>query len=168
MAQSPSDREREFTRLYNESFATVYGFVRARAACDADAQDIVSEAFLKAARSFDSFDPTRAGFSTWVTAIAKNCLVSHYRKERTLVVLDDVPEPLLELAPEQDASLDLMLIKQLLACLDQKEREIVALKYRDGMRNARIAQELCMKPSTVSTKLARALEKMRRAAERSQ
>ena len=161
-------REREFTRLYNESFATVYGYVRARAASDADAQDIVSEAFLNAARSFDAFDPARASFATWVVSIARNCMVSHYRREREHAVLDDVPESAFEVAPEQDASLDLMLVKQLLACLDAEERELIALKYHDGMRNADIAQALGMNPSTVSSKLARALDKMRKLAERSQ
>ena len=42
-------REREFERLYLQSYGTVYGFVRARMASDADAEDVVSEAFIKAA-----------------------------------------------------------------------------------------------------------------------
>ena len=56
--------EREFERLYLECYPTVYGWVRARMAGDSDAEDVVAEAFLKAARAFGSFDPARAKFGT--------------------------------------------------------------------------------------------------------
>lgn len=139
----------------------MYGWVRARMARDADAEDIVAEAYLKAARSFDSFDPTRAKFGTWVTSIAKNCMASHFRKSQPTAALDDVSESAFAVDGGQDAVGDLMLVKQLLACLDDDERQLVALKYRDGLRNVDIAQELGINPSTVATKLSRALAKMR-------
>ena len=135
-------------------------------ACDADAEDIVSEAFIKAARSFSAFDPTRAKFSTWVITIAKNCMISYFRAQRPTVVLEDAPESAFAQDSHEDAVTDLMLVKDLLACLDDEERELVALKYREGMRNADIASMLGLNPSTVSTKLSRALAKMRSCAER--
>jgi RNA polymerase sigma factor (sigma-70 family) len=57
-------------------------------------------------------------------------------------------------------------VDQLLGTLDAHERELVLLKYREGMRNVDIAKKLQMNPSTVSTTLARALSKMRSVAER--
>ena len=158
--------EQEFERLYRESYSTVYNYIRARMGNDADAEDIVSEAFIKAARAFDSFDPERAKFSTWVITIAKNCMASYYRSQRPSVDLDDAPEIAFAQEGHEDAVTDLMLVKELLACLDDDEREMVAMKYRDGMRNVDIAEELGINASTVSTKLARALAKMRAYAER--
>jgi S-DNA-T family DNA segregation ATPase FtsK/SpoIIIE len=67
---------------------------------------------------------------------------------------------------EQDAVADRDLTTRLLAVLDDLECEIVLLKYRDGMRNVDIASCLDMNASTVSTKLAKALAKMRAETER--
>lgn len=157
---------REFERLYRESYAVVYSWVRVRMSCDADAEDVVSEAFMKAARAFATFDPARAKFGTWVTAIAKNCMMSHFRKQRPSVALEDAPEVAFAQDGHEEEACSLATVKQLLACLDDDERELVALKYREGMRNVDIAKELGINQSTVSTKLARALAKMRRVAER--
>ena len=153
--------------LYLESYSTVYGYVRARMAGDDAAEDVVAEAYMRAARSFASFDPSRAQFSTWVTTIAKNCMASHYRRIRPAVTLEDIPQVACAVEGGQDAVEDRELVKQLLACLDDDERAVVACKYRDDMRNVDIAKELGMNPSTVSTKLARALDKMHKVAERS-
>ena len=161
-----SAAEREFEKLYLQSYKLVYSYVRARMSNDADAEDVVSEAFLKAAHSFASFDPRRAKFSTWVVTIARNCMISHFRKERPTVVLEDVPASAIAVEGEQASIEDRDLALQLLSALDADEREIVLLKYREGLRNVDIARHLSMNPSTVSTVLARALEKMRMRAER--
>lgn len=143
----------------------MYGFVRGRMSSDVDAEDVVAEAYLKAARSFASFDPARARFSTWVVAIAKNCMISHFRKEKPATTLDDVPESVAAVSGGQDAVEDRDLAYRLLSTLDDSERMLVLMKYHDGMRNVDIARELDLNPSTVSTKLAKALAKMREAAE---
>lgn len=162
-----SAAEREFERLYKESFGLVYSYVRARMSRDADAEDVVAEAYMKAARSFSSFDPNRAKFSTWMVTIARNCMISHFRKERVTTALDDVPESVVATEGGQNAVDDRELALQLLATLDDDERALVLLKYREDMRNIDIAREMNMNPSTVSTVLARAIGKMRARAERS-
>lgn len=93
-------------------------------------------------------------------------MATHYRKARPTIALDDVPERVCAVHGEQGAVEDRELVVQLLGCLDEDERMLVACKYRDGMRNVDIARTLGMNPSTVSTKLARALSKMRETAER--
>lgn len=159
-------QEREFERLYLESYGLVYGYVRVRVQSDADAEDIVSEAFLKAARAFASYDPSRAKFSTWVVTIARNCLISHFRKVRPTTAIEDVHESATAVSGGQEAIDDRDLACQLLSILDFDERRLVLMRYREGMRNVDIASELGMNASTVSTVLSRALSKMRAVAER--
>lgn len=154
-------REREFERLYLQSYELVYNYVRYRMTDDTAAEDVIAEAFLSAARSFDRFDPRRAKFSTWVISIAKNCIINYYRKDKPTVPLEDVPTRAVATSGEHDNVDDRLLVDQLLGSLDDVERELVVLKYRDGMRNVDIARELHMNASTVSTKLANALSKMR-------
>ena len=52
-------------------------------------------------------------------------------------------------------------MRELLGVLSPEERELVLLKYQEGLRNVDIAERLEMNASTVSTKLAHALTKMR-------
>ena len=157
--------EREFERLYRETYGLVYGYVRGRMKGSADAEDIVAEAYLKAARSFDTFDPARAKFSTWMVTIARNCMISHFRKVRPAVAIEDAPQDAVAIEGGQQNVDDMMLAQRLLTCLDDDERAIVLLKYREDMRNVDIARELDMNESTVSTVLCRALTKMRKVAE---
>ena len=135
---------------------------------DVATEDVVAEAYLKAVRAFDRFDPSRSKFSTWVVAIARNCMISHYRKERPVAALDDMPESVAAVCGEQEGIEDRDLALRLLAVLDNTEREIVLLKYQDDMRNVDIAEQLDMNASTVSTVLARALSKMRKVDEEGQ
>ena len=155
--------EREFERLYRESYELVYNYVRCRMADDAAAEDVVAEAFHKAARSFGSFDPARAKFSTWVVKIAVNCMNDHYRRLRPTSCIDDIPEGHLACPDGTGDLVDRDLADHLLGVLDPAERELVVMKYREGYRNVDIAAEPGMNASTVATKLANALAKMREA-----
>ena len=150
-----------FEELYRESYDSVYNYVAFLMAGREGVEDVVAEAFLKAARYFQRFDPSRAKFSTWVISIAQNCMKSHYRSKRPTVALDDVPEAAFSQPGEQDAIDDKHLAAQLLEALGEEERQLVYLKYYEGKRNTEIAEEMGINVSTVSTKLARALERMR-------
>jgi len=47
-----------------------------------DAEDIVQEIFLSAYTHIQSFDPVKAGFSTWLFIIARNLCLNKLRKKR--------------------------------------------------------------------------------------
>jgi len=129
--------------------------------------DIVSEAFLKAAKAFGRFDENRARFSTWVTSIARNCMTDYWRKHRQHAQIEDVSEA--TYAAEDDYPVlneDAKLVKKLLEGLDEADREIVFLKYYEGLKNVDIARKLDMNPSTIATRLQRALVRMRSAIEK--
>lgn len=156
-----SSQEREFERLYRESYESVYGYVRMRMIDDSNVEDVVSEAYLRAARSFARFDPARAKFSTWVIAIAHNCMISYFRKKKHDISFDDSLLTTLSITDEQENVENYELIKQLLSCLEDDEHELIVLKFRDELRNTEIADRLGMNPSTVATKISRAIGKMR-------
>lgn len=143
----------------------MYNYVRRRMSNDPAVEDVVSEAYLHAARAFHTFDPSRAKFSTWVIKIAINCMNGYWRKERPVIALDEVPMGHLGSEEFEDEAVERELVDRLLEVLDQDERELILMKYRMGMRNVDIAHELGLNASTVSSRLARAIEKMRVAAE---
>lgn len=158
-------QERSFEALYRESYDRVYSYVYLRMGGDSAVDDVVSEAYLKAARAFDCFDPTRAKFSTWVIGIAINAIIDYWRRNRATVTLDDVPEAVFAVNDETDTMADRELVGQLLSVLTPEETDLVLMKYRDGKRNVDIATELGMNPSTVASRLFKAIRKMRDASE---
>ena len=157
-----ADAAQTFERLYRESYSLVYNFVLRRTANRDAAEDVVSEAYLHAARAFDRFDQSRARFSTWVIAIARNCLNDCFAKDVPVTPVDElIGELPSHERPLDDNVTDTLLVERLLSVLDEEERELVFMKYYGGKRNSEIAEALGMNASTVSTKLSRALAKMR-------
>ncbi len=159
-------KETAFANLYHDNYSHVYNYVYYRLLDRMLAEDIVSEAFLKAARAFSRYDSSRAKFSTWVCAIARNCINDYFRSQHPSAPIDVVSEDAFS-AEDEYPRLDdnAELARKLLATLELEEREIVFMKYFEDKRNKDIADELGMNPSTVATKLQRALAKMRTAAE---
>lgn len=162
---NPRNLADEFERLYREAYPLVYNYSYHVLLSRTTAEDITSEAFLKAARNFERFDETRAKFSTWVVAIARNCMTDFYRKSRPEAPLDDsIAVTLAAESSHEERLCNEDLVKQLLATLDPNERQLIFMKYYEGKGNVEIAEELAMNPSTLSTKLSRAVSKMRTAA----
>ena len=48
----------------------------------ADAEDLTQDVFLKLYRNLASFDTHKGSFQTWITTLARNLLVDHFRRTR--------------------------------------------------------------------------------------
>ena len=112
-----------------ESYSSVYNYAYYRTLDSTAAEDITAEAFLRAARFFESFDPERAKFATWVKSIANNCLADYYRKHRPTTEIDEVLENTVLMTEDTtETILDEDLVTQLLELLDDEERQLVYMK----------------------------------------
>ncbi|MBR3159674.1 MAG: RNA polymerase sigma factor [Atopobiaceae bacterium] len=161
--------KRAFAKYYHESYKRVYAYVYTLTMSHDETEDVVSEAFLKAAKAFDRFDDSKASFSTWVCTIARNVAYSRMRTRKRRDVwteseldtdLSTIAAPEEEPGYEEDAS---QVAEKLLALLNDEERELVYLKFYQELSNKEIAVQLGMNASTVGTKLSRAVAKMRKA-----
>src|ERR1700751_3598007 len=47
-----------------------------------DAEDLTQEVFLKLYKNLGSFDTQKGSFQTWITTLARNLLVDHFRRTR--------------------------------------------------------------------------------------
>ena len=61
-----------------------------------DAQDLTQEVFIKMYRTLSTYDIERGAFMTWVTTMARNLLVDHFRKTKQDRVTDS-----LDVAPSE-------------------------------------------------------------------
>ena len=158
--------DRQLENLYRANFQRVYNYAYYSLLNSAEAEDVTSAVFVKVVANIDKYDASRASFGTWVTHIAHNVLVDYHRTRKPTVSLEKVvvDEPAVE---DDYPVLDdrQQRVAKLLACLSEQDRELIYLKYYQEKKNVEIAQLLDMNPSTVATRLRRALIAMRACAE---
>ncbi len=150
---------------FNEYYSRIYNYVFYRTMDRTLAEDVTSDVMYRVARSYASFDPNKGTLDSWTFRIARNLLFSAYRSRKNDVDIDNVAEGAFAEDFDEGDPLDerAELVKAILSNLDEDEREMIYLKFWEQLPNKVIAQRLNMNPSTLSTKLSRALARVRKA-----
>ena len=151
--------------LFQEYYPRIFNYLYYRTLNRALSEDLVSQTMLNVVRRYETFDAERGNLDQWIFSIARNAFFSYLRTHKEETDIDAIPEGLVAY---DDDGLDALddegeRVRSLLAVLTDEERELVYLKYWEELSNKEIAQRLELNASTVSTKLWRATEKMRRA-----
>ena len=155
--------------LIDSAGPVVYGFVLARVGGHQEvAEDLVQETFLEAVRSAPSFRGD-AALSTWLCAIARHRIARHYRVERRREVADS---GLVAVSGEhgdeavEDQALDTVdrrdEVMSALGRLPVLHRQVLVLKYLDGLSVEEVADELGRSRVQVQSLLQRARDGLRR------
>ncbi|MGB3099549.1 MAG: sigma-70 family RNA polymerase sigma factor, partial [Solirubrobacterales bacterium] len=145
----------------DDVFAYVAGLLRDRSA----AEDVTALAFERAYRKRSRFDARKGPRRAWLFGIARNAALDELRRRKRLAELTSDPEDLDATAPEQEAEAALRraTLREAIATLDPRERELVSLKFFAGLGNSEIAAVLGLSETNAGTKLHRTIEKLRRA-----
>ena len=148
-----------FVRRYG---GLVVAAVRGVAAVPGDVEDLTQEVFLRLCkddfRLLRSYDPARAGLSTWLTIVARSTARDALRRRRPEgVPLEAVPEAQLAVAPVEPVRK----LKLPEALLSPRQREILAMLYDREMDVAEIARALGIDPQTVRSAHHKAMVKLR-------
>jgi RNA polymerase sigma-70 factor (ECF subfamily) len=77
-AARAGDRD-AFGELYTLHYGAVFAFVRRRVATPQLAEDLVSETFIRAMRSIETFVWFGGGFIGWLITIARNLVADYYK-----------------------------------------------------------------------------------------
>ncbi|MDP2691514.1 MAG: RNA polymerase sigma factor [bacterium] len=156
----------DFERYYHEYKHKIYSYLYYRSGRDkALAEDLVSEVFLKALEKFHTFVEEKS-FQSWIYAIAHNHLIDHFRKNKMKKVDLEAMENVLE--AEQDTQVMLRKritaehVGELLGYLSDVEREIILLRYHQGLPLKAIADIVDMTETGLRVRVHRALGKMRK------
>ena len=135
----------------------VYAYAAYRIGAGPDAEDVTSETFERALRYRDSFDPNRGDPVAWLIGIARRCIADAAMKRETTMA--DLPERSFE--GQDDASLDRLELRAAVAQLDERNRELVALRYGADLTARQIGELLDLKTNAVEVALHRALSRLR-------
>ncbi len=158
-----------FHTLYAHYYPRVFAYTAYRVGQRDDAEDIVSEVFIRALQSIGRFEYRGAGsFAAWLFRIAYHEISRFYSQRQRLygaVALDDAPEMISD-EPGPDAALmrkeRFLRLRAAIAGLSPRRQEIVTLRFFGELRNQEIASVLGLDERTVASHLSRALEDLQR------
>jgi RNA polymerase sigma-70 factor (ECF subfamily) len=140
-----------------------------------DAEDLTQDVFLKLYRNLASYDTQKGSFQTWITTLARNLLVDHFRRTRLDRASDSLDanfsgeddggsgmspaDRLADPRPSQEAhvaGLELKVrIQQALAQLSPELREAIVFRDLEDMDYKEIAQVLRIPEGTVKSRISR-------------
>ena len=158
-----------FEKFYRENIDKIYRFVFFRIGANKElAEDLVSEIFMKALESFDRYDE-KISRSAWIFTIAKNHLINHWRDAKPIDSLPEITEEGMESGSWVKKSLEIHAksntkgeVYELLAKLDENDREIVTFHYLLGYSYLEIARMRNSTENAIKVAAHRAIKKMRK------
>ena len=123
----------ESEALYTAYSEKVRGYVFGKVANRDDAEDLVSDIFLKVYEKQATFDAGRSSVSTWIYTITRNTVIDYFRTHRVHAELpDDLPD-----AADVDTGMlqkeSLKTLSDALSKLDKRSRALIILRYYQGM-----------------------------------
>lgn len=155
LSQTQDDARERFVAAVTAHRRAMYRAARALLSCDADAEDAVSEATLRAWQAFRRLRDEKA-LKGWLIKITVNCAHEHHRKTARLSYTDDL-EPLAGGAEDRH---DFTLWDAVCA-LPEDYRVATVLFYYEDMTTAEIANALGIREGTVRSRLSRARNRLR-------
>ncbi len=152
----------EIYKLYNQK---IFRYFLVRVNSKPTAEDLTSITFEKALKNIKSFQWQGVSISAWLYQIARNSLIDYYRKEgkkKEIQITDennikDESSSIETQAIEKDGA---TIIQNIIDQLPKRERNIVRLKFYEGMTNKQIAKTLDITETNVSTILHRTMKKL--------
>jgi RNA polymerase sigma-70 factor, ECF subfamily len=134
-----------FTAIYERYLPTVYNRVRFTIPSQ-DVEDVTQEVFIAVMRSLKTFRG-EARFSTWLRTIVNRQIADYYRRRQPQEFELKAEYTITQLSPTSQSLIntstfptdDLMFVRQALNRLPDKYKEILLLRFADGMHFSEIA-----------------------------
>lgn len=143
-----------------KSFLVKQGF------SDIESEDLIQETMLNLWRKADSFDATKAGVSTWIFTIARNCGIDR-RRRMARVSPVPVEEEAEEADPDPSAEQQLIVreneaaVRDALARLPAEQAAVIRMSFFGDNPQAEIASTLGIPLGTVKSRVRLALQRLR-------
>src|SRR5579859_842319 len=143
---------------HEQLIETVYRYVAYRIGAGPDAQDVTSETFERAIRGRATYDPALGTPIAWLIGIARRCLADAMAA-RALLVADPPDEP--DTVDLESRSVERLTLQAAIASLEEREQELISLRYGADLTARRIGEILDMRTNAVEVALHRALVHLR-------
>jgi RNA polymerase sigma factor (sigma-70 family) len=157
----------DFESAYTRHLQRIYGFFAYRVGSREDAEELTQRTFERALNAWARFDPERGSLGVWLSSIARNLLIDHYRADSAAQQqpLDEAGEEGLgSVAPEPSLGIDPE-VAAALAQLSVRDREVIALRYGGELTGPEIAELTGLSLANVQQIISRSLRRLRLALE---
>jgi RNA polymerase sigma-70 factor (ECF subfamily) len=151
-----------FDSLYNRHVRAVYNRVR-YVVPETDVEDVTQEVFLAALCSLPSFRG-EAQFSTWLRSLTNFKVAEYYRRRSRKKETMQVDLVHAERRSDQSNTIlpeDRMALQSALNHLPNHYREVILLRFADGMQFNEIAKKLKKNPEAIKSLFRRAISTLR-------
>src|SRR5258708_29865655 len=132
----------------------VYAYVAYRIGAGPDAEDVPSETFERALRYRSRYDPKRGEPLPWLLGIARRCVAdSLSARRRESPVVDGELQKLADgTGPQslEDDTIRRLTLAAALAHIDDRDRELIALRYGADLTARQIAAIMDLRTSAVT------------------
>ncbi len=154
---------------YDAHGGELYRFARRSLGDAGQAEDAVQEAFVRAWRASDRYDPARASQRTWLFAILRNVVIDQVRARRRRPPLVGDGDGAEQVAASADDAIDRVLIgwqvEAALGALAEEQRRVLLEVHWRGRPYAEVAEELGVPEGTVKSRVYYGIRAMRTALE---
>jgi RNA polymerase sigma-70 factor (ECF subfamily) len=161
MAAVARGDERALAALIERHAARLHGFLARLAGSRDDADDLLQDTWVRVARGAHSFDPNRR-VRPWLYGIAANLAHDLHRRRsvRQRALLDGSTQAATTPAPPRP--LERLDLRERIARLPARLREVLALRFYEGLDEAEMAEALGVPRGTVKSRLHGAIRELRR------
>jgi RNA polymerase sigma factor (sigma-70 family) len=136
----------------------VYAYVAYRVGEGAEAEDLTSETFERAVRYRGSYDPRRGEPVAWLIGIARRCIEGGRLRPEPVAAAGETADPL----DVEGSTIERLTLAQAVERLDERDRELIALRYGSDLSARQIAEVLQLRTNAVEVALHRALARLRK------
>lgn len=157
---------RKFALLYEKYYLLVREYFFRRLSNDIEtAEDLTQEVFARALRYLPGFRLANASYYTYLLRISHNLLINHYRKHSYFTfssqqaLLDEIPSFTKETSTYES-------MKGMFGKLTEKERDIMLMKYEQGLKVREIAEKTGKSENAIKLILSRTRKKIKKQLEK--
>ena len=171
-AMTSTQAEIDWEDVYRAEYPRVYNYFRFRTGDPTHAEDLTAETFERAWRGRHRYRHDQGAFAAWLFGIARKVAAKFYRQQRRASRQQSLSDTIPDVGT-QDAhdgrgteaavqkQLNAARLNALLTELNDRERELIALKYGAQFNNRQIARISGLSESNVGTILHRTVQSLR-------
>ena len=165
--------------LYDRYASRVLGISIKIVSDQALAEDILQETFWRVWQSAGTYQPQLGAFTGWLFRIARNLSIDAYRRRNVRPqavmstreegddpLLEQTPDPDMDVAEQAQSILRNRQVRRALASLPSVQRQVIEMAYFNGMTRQEIAEATGEALGTIHTRARLALQKLRGELER--
>jgi RNA polymerase sigma-70 factor (ECF subfamily) len=154
-----------FARLYERFVDRVYSYVFFRLMDEEAAEDLTAEVFMKVWLHLPRYRPETSTILAWIYRIAHNAVIDHYRMRKPTLPLDDarmVPDRDPQPDEQSERHFENQEVLQAMECLTRDQRDVLVMRFLDGMETDEIAQRVQKSAGAVRALQMRGLQMLSR------